>query len=392
MTESVELATCLGATTHRGCHRKNNEDSLVTSGNLSVVADGMGGHEAGEVASSIAVNTLSASPLFATRSFAVEDSTEEPEEQRGLFRRRRRATSRLNERIMGVLREIKDVIGEADENIKTAGNMRAGTTLTGAWLTRIGEQNMWIIFNVGDSRTYRLRREEDAPITENSTSMSQSAPQGVELEQVTVDHSEVQYLVDTGQITALEALTHPRRNVITRALGTGNYWEPDFWVIPAHPGDRLMMCSDGLSGELSNEYMARVLATVAHPKDAADVLQAAAIRAGGRDNISVIVVDAVPEGSCRNHGCDGDTDGVHEQAAEEGVIDLDTWNAKDLSDPSRGGSRPDGPLAPEETTVDADGRSPQAAPGEAQDAPGEPRATPGEPPAGAREEPRDGSQ
>jgi serine/threonine protein phosphatase PrpC len=354
MTETLELVTCLGATTHRGCHRKNNEDSLVTSGNLSVVADGMGGHEAGEVASSIAVNTLAAAPLFSTRSFEVDDSAEEPEEQRGLFRRRRRATSRLNARIMDVLRQIKDVIGEADENIKTAANMRAGTTLTGAWLTRIGGQSMWIIFNVGDSRTYRLRREEDAPISDRTPSISRSPIQGVELEQVTVDHSEVQYLVDTGQITALEALTHPRRNVITRALGTGNYWEPDFWVVPAHAGDRLMMCSDGLSGELSNEYMARVLATVVHPKDAADVLQAAAIRAGGRDNISVIVVDAVPEGSCQNHGCDGDTDGVHEQAPEEGVIDLDSWNSKDLSDPSRAGTSPDGPLAPEETTVDTE--------------------------------------
>ena len=76
----------------------------------------------------------------------------------------------------------------------------------------------------------------------------------------------MQYLVDEGQITALEALTHPRRNVITRALGTGNYWEPDFWVLPARPGDRLMLCSDGLSGELSHEYMARVLTSIRHPR------------------------------------------------------------------------------------------------------------------------------
>ena len=88
---------------------------------------------------------------------------------------------------------------------------------------------------------------------------------------------EVQYLVDEGQITALEALTHPRRNVITRALGTGNYGEPDFWVLPARPGDRLMLCSDGLSGELSHEYGA-----CAHfdspPAGAADALQHEALR------------------------------------------------------------------------------------------------------------------
>ena len=113
-----------------------------------------------------------------------------------------------------------------------------------------------------------------------------------------------------------------------------------------------MMCSDGLSGELSNEYMARVLATVEHPKDAADVLQAAAIRSGGRDNISVIVADAVEAGSCEQHGCDGDTDGVHERPEEEGVLDLESWNSGRLSDPGRDGTRPDGPLAPEETRVD----------------------------------------
>lgn len=343
MTTAAELATCIGATTHQGCHRQNNEDSLITRGNLCVVADGMGGHEAGEVASSIAVRTLAEAPLFGTEHFDVPAEEDPEESSRGLFRRRRKSTSALNAKIMEVLGRVKAVIGEADENIKKAGRMRAGTTLTGAWLTRIGEQPLWIVFNVGDSRTYRLRRDTDQPISHEPLSVSQSPVEGISLEQITVDHSEVQYLVDTGQITALEALIHPRRNVITRALGTGNYWEPDFWVIPAQVGDRLMMCSDGLSGELSNGYMAKVLATVEHPKDAADVLQAAALRSGGRDNISVIVADAVPAGSCTDHGCDGDTDGVHETAPEEGVLDLDSFNP---------GQDPDGPLAPEETTVD----------------------------------------
>ena len=355
MTETSRLATCVGTTTHRGCHRSNNEDSLRTVGSLSLVADGMGGHEAGEVASSIAVQTVAGAELFRTEAFEVP-AEEEAAGSRGVFRRRK-ATSALNARIMRILAEVKEIIGDADEGIKTAGRLRAGTTLTGCWLTRVGEQDLWIVFNVGDSRTYRLRREAGHSLDDRSLgSISTSPLQGISLEQITVDHSEVQYLVDSGQITALEALTHPRRNVITRALGTGSYWEPDFWVIPAHPGDRLMLCSDGLSGELSNEYMARVLATVKHPKDAADVLQAAAIRSGGRDNISVVVVDAVPAGSCRNHGCDGDTDGMHQRQEEEEVLDLESWNSGRLSDPSQDGSRPDGPVGTGETTVDGEAR------------------------------------
>lgn len=347
MTEQTALATCVGATTHRGNHRSNNEDSLVVRGTLNVVADGMGGHEAGEVASALCVNTLAESELFATTDFAL-DPEPEAEDSRGLFRRRQKSTSRLNAKIMEVLNDVKGVIGEADENIKNAANRRAGTTVTGAWLTRIGGQNMWIVYNVGDSRTYRLRRDTDQPITDRPTSVSQSPVEGISLEQITVDHSEVQYLVDTGQITALEALTHPRRNVITRALGTGNYWEPDFWVIPAKKGDRLMMCSDGLSGELSNEYMARVLATVVHPKDAADVLQAAALRTGGRDNISVIVADAVEPGTCTHHGCDGDTDGLPRDPGYGESLFENVGNSG-IQDPTHDVGQPDGPIADEAT-------------------------------------------
>ncbi|GGH63222.1 PP2C family protein-serine/threonine phosphatase [Rothia aerolata] len=306
---STHLTTLAGSATDVGAYRDNNEDSYSVAGTLSVVADGMGGHEAGEVASRLCARTLAYSQMFSRpggmteeeeaayqREVAAEgEASNDSAEARGLLRRRRKNTSALNRQIMRTLEKLRDVIGEADEKIKDMLGQRAGTTVTGAWLTNIGDQYMWFIFNVGDSRTYRLVREEDVETDSTDISLSAGAIEGLHLEQVTVDHSEVQYLVDTGQITALEALTHPRRNVITRALGTGNYWEPDFWVIPAHEGDRLMMCSDGLSGELSHNYMARVLATVEHPQDAADVLQMAALRAGGRDNITVVVVDAITE-------------------------------------------------------------------------------------------------
>lgn len=305
MSTASSLTVYTGTATDVGQHRDNNEDALTVVGNLCVVADGMGGHEAGEVASRLCTRTLAYAQMF-TRpggmtpeeeaAFNQEVAQEGQGEEAGGRRmlRRRKETSALNRQILKTLEKIKGIISEADEAIKDTLGLRAGTTVTGAWLTHIGDQQMWFIFNVGDSRTYRLVQDDNAQ-TEDALSISNGPVEGLRLEQITVDHSEVQYLVDTGQITALEALTHPRRNVITRALGTGNYWEPDFWVIPAKPGDRLMMCSDGLSGELSHNYMARVLATVEHPQDAADVLQMAALRAGGRDNISVIVADAITE-------------------------------------------------------------------------------------------------
>lgn len=311
MSTAERLTVYTGTATDVGQHRDNNEDSLTVAGTLCVVADGMGGHEAGEVASRLCTRTLAYSQMFTRPGGMTEEEetefqqaleaeiqqkTEEPQTNRRL--RRRKDTSVLNQQILKTIENIKGVISEADEAIKNTLGLRAGTTVTGAWLTHIGEQQMWFIFNVGDSRTYRLLRSEDVE-TEEALSISNGPIEGLRLEQVTVDHSEVQYLVDTGQITALEALTHPRRNVITRALGTGNYWEPDFWVIPAKPGDRLMMCSDGLSGELSHNYMARVLATVEHPQDAADVLQMAALRAGGRDNITVVVADAITESDAK---------------------------------------------------------------------------------------------
>ena len=119
----------------------------------------------------------------------------------------------------------------------------------------IAMAKVWIIEKESGS-IYRLVREQEG-FHHSEMEMLPGNAGSASLEQVTADHSEVQYLVDEGQITQLEALTHPRRNVITRALGTGNYWEPDFWVFPAHEGDRVMLCSDGLSGELSHEYMAR---------------------------------------------------------------------------------------------------------------------------------------
>lgn len=247
-SRDTDLHAVFGYASDRGLRRELNEDSLIAADPVFAIADGMGGHEAGEVASSICVRTLGDSPIVGKHlpEFSAE--------------------------------QLEALLQEADHRIREATGGRAGTTLTGAVLVREGGSPYWLVFNVGDSRTYRLSH-------------------GV-LEQITVDHSEVQELVDLGQITADEALVHPRRHVVTRALGTGNDSEADFWLIPVEPGDRLLICSDGLTGEVADGHILQILTSVTNPQDACAALVQAALRSGGRDNITVLVIDAEggPEG------------------------------------------------------------------------------------------------
>jgi protein phosphatase len=160
----------------------------------------------------------------------------------------------------------------ADSAIREATGARAGTTLTGAVVVEQMGMPYWLVLNIGDSRTYRLSQGQFA--------------------QISVDHSEVQELVDAGEITPEQATVHPRRHVVTRALGTGDETEADYWLLPVEEGDRILICSDGLTGELTDDHIFRILSTVGHPQDAVDALIQAALRNGGRDNVTVIVVDA----------------------------------------------------------------------------------------------------
>jgi PPM family protein phosphatase len=125
---------------------------------------------------------------------------------------------------------------------------------------------------VGDSRVYRLAADR--------------------IVQLTVDHSEVQELVLAGVLTREQARTHPRRNIVTRALGSAPTVHSDHWLLPAVGGDRFLICSDGLSGELPDEVILPLL-TVGAPQQAAEALVAAANDAGGRDNVTAVVVDIV---------------------------------------------------------------------------------------------------
>ncbi|MDQ6741015.1 MAG: protein phosphatase 2C domain-containing protein [Actinomycetota bacterium] len=231
-----------GYGTDRGLRRELNEDSLLAADPVFAVADGMGGHEAGEVASRECVSALRQCAALAAGS--------------------RDATAA----------DLQLALQQADARIRELTNSRAGTTVSGVVLVEERGVPYWLVFNVGDSRTYRLSQGK--------------------FEQVTVDHSEVQEMVDAGFITPAEALVHPRRNVVTRAVGTGDDAQADYWLVPVEEGDRYMVCSDGLNAELTDNQIHRILSTTAGPQDAVDSLVQSALRSGGRDNVTVIIVDA----------------------------------------------------------------------------------------------------
>ncbi|MET1063808.1 MAG: protein phosphatase 2C domain-containing protein [Arthrobacter sp.] len=238
--QSLRLSCGYG--TDRGLRREMNEDSFIAADPVFAVADGMGGHEAGEVASGICVRTLAGVPELATG--------------------RRDATAAV----------VQESLLTADDSISEATAGRAGTTLSGVVVVEQMGIPHWLVLNIGDSRTYRLS-------------------QGT-LRQLSVDHSEVQELVDAGEISRAEAAVHPRRHVVTRALGTGDGAEADYWMLPVAEGDRILVCSDGLNGELDDVRIAGILRSEADPQTAVDELIQAALRSGGRDNVTCIVVDA----------------------------------------------------------------------------------------------------
>jgi protein phosphatase len=229
-----------------GAVRDHNEDALLADPPLFVVADGMGGHAAGEVASALALEQLG---TLRGRSDLTEEDV-------------RAAIGAANQAILSW----------SDDHPETAG---MGTTVTGAYLGSIAGAAQWSVFNVGDSRVYQFC--------------------GGVLTQLTTDHSEVQELVDAGQLTADQAEHYIRRNVVTRSLGSQPAPAPDIFAVPTAEGDAFLICSDGLTNEVDEADMAGVLGRVQDPQKAADALVAMAVAAGGHDNVSVIVV-RIPQG------------------------------------------------------------------------------------------------
>ncbi|WP_243058927.1 PP2C family serine/threonine-protein phosphatase [Nocardioides sp. SR21] len=240
-----------GAATDVGLVREVNEDALLAAPPVFVVADGMGGHDGGDVASAIVVEE------FARLAEAGYDP--------------RNAV----EAVRTALRASHDRIREYSEERRRRGVDRrrhAGTTAVVAMLAD-DDGPMWLLANLGDSRIYRFA--------------------GGELAQVSVDHSLVQELVDAGQLDPAQVATHPKRNVITRALGDPDGVEADFFVLPVDTAGRLLLCSDGITGMLDDQEVAAVLADAADPGVAADRLVAAAVAAGGEDNATAVVIDVV---------------------------------------------------------------------------------------------------
>jgi serine/threonine protein phosphatase PrpC len=239
------LSISSGAASDVGRVRAVNEDSLFVSDALVAVADGMGGHAAGDVASRIAVTCLE----------RLVDHT----------------TLLRPDDLVTVIGDANDeIVHSAEEDTTRAG---MGTTLAGVAVVAVGGTDHWVVFNVGDSRVYRLDDEG--------------------LSQVTTDHSEVQELVAAGLLRPEEAKDHPNRNIVTRSLGTDPGPQADLWVFPPSNHERFLVCSDGLPLELTAKEITAVLRDEPDPQRAADALVAAAVAAGGRDNVTAVIVDGV---------------------------------------------------------------------------------------------------
>jgi PPM family protein phosphatase len=240
--------------THPGRKRRHNEDSYVHKPPLFAVADGMGGAKAGEVASGLAVEALQLRPdVSGDKEAYVAELIQE-------------ANRRVYER--------------ATEDAAASG---MGTTMTVALVDdRTGRVT---IGHVGDSRAYRIR--------------------GGELEQLTDDHSLVGELIRSGKLTPEEAVVHPQRSVITRALGTDPDVDVDTFVVDAQPGDLFLICSDGLTSMVSDEAILKLVND--HPGElqaTAKALVAAANRGGGDDNITVIVFALESDGEAATRRMD----------------------------------------------------------------------------------------
>ncbi|MFT3970044.1 MAG: protein phosphatase 2C domain-containing protein [Micropruina sp.] len=232
----------VGVATDMGRVRALNEDAFLAGERVWVVADGMGGHAAGDVASRLAIESL--------RELETVD------ELRPVL---------LN---IAVARANAVVVRHGMMHPEVRG---LGTTVTGLAEVTVGGVPHWGVFNVGDSRVYRYA--------------------GGELHRATVDHSEVEELLAGGLITAEQAREHPARHIITRSVGIRPAPSADVWVLPQVAGERFLLCSDGLTSELDDDQIATVLAAHPDPTEAAEALIEAVLATPARDNVTVVVVD-----------------------------------------------------------------------------------------------------
>jgi serine/threonine protein phosphatase PrpC len=245
--------TRFGALSDGGGRRAVNEDAVLARPPVFCVADGMGGHVKGAMASGAVV------AAFDDLAHELEDSGTAAEV----------STAQVQAAVADAQARIRAELGLAEP--ESDAEMTAGSTLAGVVLTRADERLCWLAFNIGDSRIYRLTHAG--------------------LSRISVDHSVVQEMIDGGEIDEEQARSHPMRNMITRAVGSGVPVTPDFWLLGAATGDRLLLCSDGLVNEVSEAEIAATLAGGGTAQQVAETLLARATYGGARDNVSVIVID-----------------------------------------------------------------------------------------------------
>jgi PPM family protein phosphatase len=228
------------AATHTGRRRDVNQDALLAEYPLFVVADGMGGHIGGEIASASTIDRLR----------DVADS--------GVV------SSKAIEKALA--RAVKDIAAHPETT-----DDGTGTTLTGVYLDTSGDVPHWVTMNIGDSRVYLVRDDS--------------------IVQVTTDHSVVQELIASGRLSPEEAENHPYGNVITRAVGPSEGVTPDYVRLDVVTGDRFVICSDGLTKELTDYGIRHFLDENRDPGAAVQAMLEAALENGGRDNITIVVLD-----------------------------------------------------------------------------------------------------
>jgi protein phosphatase len=234
------MKVSVGAATDIGQVREGNEDSFLIVEPLYAVADGMGGHRGGEVASSLALETV-----------------------QGMFERREGS---LAEQVAEANRAVFD---RSQSDRKVSG---MGTTLTAAQV----EGNRVHLVHVGDSRAYLLH--------------------GAELTQITEDHTLVHRMVMEGEISEEEAETHPHRSILTRALGVDRNIQVDEGDLEVASGDRLLLCTDGLTGMVAEGQIREILLETVDPQEAVEKLVRGANSAGGIDNITAVILDFADDG------------------------------------------------------------------------------------------------
>lgn len=242
-TPMRRLRLTWGGATDQGRIRANNQDAMYADSGLFVVADGMGGHQGGEVAANLAVRTLT----------NAERSDRE---------------------------QLREAVAEANRVVHQTALEEAelhgmGTTLTTLAVSQEANTHQFVILNVGDSRVYRHRDGQ--------------------LEQLTEDHSYVAELVRRGELDDEAAQAHPYRNMLTRAIGVHAEVEIDEWLLEPVSGDRFMLCSDGLTNELADVEIAEQLGFDKDPSTTAKALVGLANKRGGRDNSTVLIVDVQVE-------------------------------------------------------------------------------------------------